>query len=240
MMSYTEEFSVKSYETDHKGNFKPFAFMNHAQEMAGAHALSLGFGYEQLMESGNIWVLSRVHVKFLKMPIWRDELSMTTWHKGADRLFGFRDYRVKDKTGEEIIVATSSWLVINHLSRRVQRIESILGSGMEGALSTNAIEEPAQRLSTPPNAVPVGKRVVSLSDIDINMHTNNARYVEWAMDVISPEIGYNMVVKEMWINFNNESLPGDIIDLYTSYDPDLFVEGKRGDTSIFQLKIVNS
>lgn len=240
MMSYTEEFSVKSYETDHKGNFKPFAFMNHAQEMAGTHALSLGFGYDQLIESGNVWVLSRVHVKFLKMPVWREELSMTTWHKGADRLFGFRDFKVTDKKGEDVILATSSWLVINHLSRRVQRIESVLGDEMKGALSEDAIKEPAQRLSTPSNALFAGKRVVCLSDIDINMHTNNARYVEWAMDVISPKIGYNMVVKELWINFNNESLPSDEIDLYVSYDPEIFVEGKRGDSSIFQLKIISA
>jgi acyl-ACP thioesterase len=239
MNSYKEQITVKSYETDHKGNLKPFVFMNHAQEMAGADAIRLGFGFDDLIKNGNVWVLSRVHVKFLRTPEWREVLEMETWHKGADRLFGFRDFRVSDKSGNEIILATSSWLVINYETRRVQRIESILRSDLTDSQNIDAIKEPAARLYSPGDLLLTSKRVVTISDIDINKHTNNARYVEWAMDAIKPEVGFNMSVKEMWINFNNESLAGDEIDLYTSYDPSLFVEGKRGETSIFQLKILN-
>ncbi len=239
MKSFKEHISVKSYETDHKGLLKPYAFMNHAQEMAGAHAIQLGFGFDDLIKHGNVWVLSRFHVKFLRMPEWREVLSMETWHKGVDRLFGFRDFCVSDKRGEDIILATSSWLVINYQTRRVQRIESVLGGDMQGSLSRDALKEPADRLSSPCDLMLTSKRVVTVSDIDINKHTNNARYVEWAMDAIKPDVSLNMSVKEMWINFNNESLAGDEIDLYTSYDSCVFVEGKRGDTSIFQLKILN-
>lgn len=253
MRSLKLTFPVKSYETDHAGLLKPFAFMNHAQEMAGEHAISLGFGYDDLIRSGNVWVLSRFHVKFLRMPRWREVVEMETWHKGTDRLFGFRDFRVCDASGEEIILATSSWLVINYETRRLQRIESIMnvGSGEAGggevaphgeaitAPFTDAIKEPACKLVAPEGMQKVCSRIVALSDIDINKHTNNARYVEWALDAIDPEISLNMTVKEMCINFNNESLPGDIIDIYTARTSDnqIFIEGKRGDLSIFTLTV---
>ncbi len=242
MRSLKLTFPVKSYETDHAGLLKPFAFMNHAQEMAGEHAIRLGFGYDDLIKNGNVWVLSRFHVKFLRMPRWREFLEMETWHKGTDRLFGFRDFRVCDASGEQIILATSSWLVINYKTRRLQRIEFIMNGGAESphieaatTLISDAIKEPACKLVAPECMQKACTRVVSLSDIDINKHTNNARYVEWALDAIDPAISFNMTVKEMWINFNNESLPGDIIDIYTARTSDnqIFIEGKRGDLSIF-------
>lgn len=264
MRSLKLTFPVKSYETDHAGLLKPFAFMNHAQEMAGEHAISLGFGYDDLIKSGNVWVLSRFHVKFLRMPRWREVIEMETWHKGTDRLFGFRDFRVCDALGEEIILATSSWLVINYETRRLQRIESIMngdaggaagsdaaGSDAAGSVAparqreavtvplTDAIKEPASKLVAPEGMQKACSRIVSLSDIDINKHTNNTRYVEWALDAIDPAISFNMTVKEMCINFNNESLPGDIIDIYTARTSDnqIFIEGKRGDLSIFTLTV---
>ena len=259
MRSLKLTFPVKSYETDHAGLLKPFAFMNHTQEMAGEHAIRLGFGYDDLIKNGNVWVLSRFHVKFLRMPRWRELLEMETWHKGTDRLFGFRDFRVCDTSGEEIILATSSWLVINYETRRLQRMESIMNSSAGGAAGsdaagsvalaphkeavtaplTDAIKEPACKLVAPDGMQKACTRGVSLSDIDINKHTNNARYVEWALDAIDPSISFNMTVKEMWINFNNESLPGDLIDIYTVHKSDnqIFIEGKRGDLSIFTLTV---
>jgi len=267
MRSLKLTFPVKSYETDHAGLLKPFAFMNHAQEMAGEHAIRLGFGYDDLIKNGNVWVLSRFHVKFLRMPRWRELLEMETWHKGTDRLFGFRDFRVCDASGDELILATSSWLVINYETRRLQRIESIMnsdaGSGETGSSASagssetgssdsahhneavtapliDAIKEPACKLVAPDGMQKACTRVVSLSDIDINKHTNNARYVEWALDAIDPATSFNMTVKEMWINFNNESLAGDLIDIYTAHTSDnqIYIEGKRGDLSIFMLKVI--
>lgn len=237
MKCYREIFSVKSYETDHNGLFKPFSFLNHAQEMANIHAHTLGFGYDNLISTGVVWVLSRFHIKFQRLPVWKEEVSMETWHKGSDRLFGFRDFLAHDSGNNEIISATSSWLIIDYKTRRLQKIESILGTSFKGENQKDAIQEPAERLTSPKEMAFSRTRVVSLSDLDINGHTNNARYFEWAIDSLPLELTKEMTIREMWLNFNNESLPGESVDLYTSVDPDIFIEGKRGDTSIFQLKI---
>ncbi len=237
MNSLKESFSVKSYDTDHRGLLKTSAFLNLAQEMANNHAHKLGFGYDNLIESGYLWVLSRVHVKFLRVPRWRESLTIETWHKGSDRLFGYRDYSVEDINGEKIILATTSWLVIDSKTRKVQRISNLLGETFDGNSVRHAIEEPAQRLVTPYGAPLTTQRVVSYSDTDINIHTNNARYVEWAMDALPQQLAYNLVPKDLKINFNSESLPGESIDLLTFCCEPLFIEGKRGEKSVFQIEI---
>lgn len=245
MRNCIEKFRVKNYEVDHNGFFKPFSFLNHAQEMANVHAQSLGFGYDNLIASGVVWVLSRIHVKFDRLPLWKEELSIETWHKGNDRLFGFRDYSVKDKRDIEIISATSSWLIIDYKTRKLQRIETLIGNEFKGALAKHAIEEPASKIAKPSQLKLCNSKVVSISDIDINQHTNNARYLEWAIDSIDPEISTKAKIKKLWMNFNNESLLGEKIELYYNQQKtqdsslEIYVEGKRENISIFQVKIIS-
>ncbi len=248
MNTYTEKFNVKNYEIDHNGFFKPFSFLNHAQEMANIHAQSLGFGYDNLISSGVVWVLSRFHIKFNRLPQWKEQLTMETWHKGNDRLFGFRDYSVVDSQGIEIVEATGSWLIIDYHTRKLQKIESILGDQFKGLHQKDAIKEPAGKIIMPSKMIHSGNKIVSISDIDINHHTNNARYLEWAMDSIDHKISSEIKIKELWITFNNESLLGESIDLYSNIQEisnqelaqNIYVEGKRDGSSIFQVKIITA
>ncbi len=237
MLTCKQDFSVQSYETDHNGLFRPVSFLNHAQEIANIHAQSLGFGFDNLISSGVIWVLSRIHVQFRRLPIWKEKLSIETWHKGSDRLFGFRDFSVSDITGNEIITATSSWLIIDYDTRRVKRIGSVLGSEFKDVNLRDAIKTPADKLSSPDNLCLTSAHKTSLSDLDINGHANNARYLEWAIDSLPFTISKKLAINELWINFNNESLLGDNIDIFTSDTPDIFIEGKKENLSVFQIKI---
>ncbi len=243
MDSYKENLRIKSYETDINANLKIFAFMNIAQEIAGQQADSLGFGYDNLIKESVAWVLSRIHVKFLSLPKWKDEISIETWHKGSDRLFGFRDYEVLDSKGNQIIIATSSWLIIDTNTRKLQRLDNIMGENSPGYNPRNAIKEAADRLVSPHQMEYVGKRVVSFSDIDINRHTNNAKYIEWAFDYIDNDLVTKMTVTDMAINFNAESRLGENIEFFRAMEIDsnglrsIFIEGKREAASIFQVRL---
>ena len=124
MKVFRETFTVKSYETDMNAMLKPCSFMYHLQEMANMHAASLGFGYDDLIEKGILWVLSRIHVKFNRMPAWREEVTMETWHKGSEKLFGLRDYKMEDLAGNRLAEVTSSWLIIRRRSPDSMRISS--------------------------------------------------------------------------------------------------------------------
>jgi len=239
MLSYKECLKVKSYETDINANLKLFSFMNFAQEIAGLHADSLGFGYDNLIKDGIAWVLSRFHVKFTRLPIWKEEISIETWHKGSDRLFGYRDFEVLDKDGKEIIIATSSWLLINTETRKLHRINNIMEENTSDNGIRHAIKEPADRLVSPAEMEFARTRIVSFSDVDINSHTNNAKYIEWALDCIDFELLKRLTIKEFVINFNSESKVNEEISIFIKTEENsIFIEGKRDETSIFQVLII--
>ena len=55
---------------------------------------------------------------------------------------------------------------------------------------------------------------VVYSDIDMNNHTNNAMYMQWAMDAIDYETASAKPLKEFTINFNRETKIGDTVSIY--------------------------
>lgn len=216
--------------------------MNLAQEAAGQHAVYLGFGYDDLIVSNTAWILSRLNIKFLDTPLWRDEITLTTWHKGLNRLFYIRDFVLTDKDGKERVKATTSWLVMNLENRRLVRDPKLVD--MDGICTDDAIETPADKVQMPKDieAEYVMDHRVSYSDVDTNGHTNNAMYMQWAMDTVEYEIASTRPVKEVTINFNHETKAGDIVSLYrTSVEKEdglhLFVEGRLGDVSAFCVEI---
>ncbi|MFA5713916.1 MAG: acyl-ACP thioesterase domain-containing protein [Bacteroidales bacterium] len=237
MEIYSEEGVVKNWESAPNGLYKPFAFLNKAQELANLHANCLGFGYGNLIASNFIWVLSRFYIQFIRVPKWQERLCFETWHKGSNRLFGLRDFRVTDSKGETVINATSSWLIIDHKSRKIQNIESALKDYHRSGLKRDAVVLPAPKLRAPANLKFNSIHRVSYSDIDINGHTNNAKYFEWGADALPFDIMKEFQIKELILNYNNESFPMEEIELFTSLEPTLFVEGRRGNDSIFQMEI---
>lgn len=243
MKKLIQHFTIPCYDTDASGFLKPVSFMNMAQEAAGQHAVYLGFGYDDLIATNTAWILSRVTVDFIDTPKWRDEVTLTTWHKGLNRLFFIRDFVLTDKEGKEKIKATTSWLILNLETRRLVRDP---GLTEEGTVCTdNAIETPADKVVMPKDVEPqhVMEHVVSYSDVDMNRHTNNAMYMQWAMDAVDYETASSMPVRRFTINFNHETKAGDCVNIYRACVNQedglhVFVEGKVGDVSSFTVEIV--
>ena len=241
-MKYIVKHRLTCYETDAAWRLKPASFMNMAQEAAGCHAVELGFGYDDLIAKNTAWILSRVRVDFLDTPLWREDMTLTTWHKGLNRLFFLRDFIMTDSEGRERVKATTSWLVMNLETRRLVRDPNLMEDGT--ICTENAIETPADKVQMPKDKEPmfVMNHLVSYSDVDTNGHTNNAMYMHWAMDAVDYEISSQRPVKSFTINFNHETKPGDLVAISKVVVEQedgrhVFVEGKVDDTSAFCVEI---
>ena len=243
MLKYTQNFHIPCYNTDAAWRLKPAAFMDLAQEAAGLHAVELGFGYEDLIKNNTAWILSRVNIKFVDTPLWRDDVTLTTWHKGANRLFFLRDFVMIDKDGKERVKATTSWLVLNLETRRLVRDPMLMEEGT--VCTENVIETPADKVQMPKDvpAELVLEHVVAYSDVDMNNHTKNAMYKQWAMDAVDYETASTKAVKEVTINFNHETQSGDVVSIYRACVEKedglhVYVEGKVEETSSFCVEII--
>lgn len=211
---FYQDITVPCYDVDSSRYLKPASFMDMAQELAHWAAELLGAGFDVLARKKTAWVLSRMHIHFGDAPEWRDDIRLWTWHKGFDGLFFLRDFSLRDESGRERVTATSSWLIIDTESRRLLRNPSEnalldLSTAGEG----DAIAEPAPKIQLPAGAHPeeAGEHRVSYSDIDFLGHTNNVRYMVWAMDCIDFETVTSRRPKDVYINYNRETHPGETV-----------------------------
>lgn len=239
----TQDYTIPCYDTDASWRLKPYSFMNLAQEAAGQHAVLLGFGYDDLIKTNTAWILSRMHIKFVDTPKWRDNVMLTTWHKGLNRLFYLRDFILTDAEGNPRIKATTSWLVLNLETRRLVRDPGLMDEATVN--QENVLETPADKVQMPKDAYPVLalEHVVGYSDIDMNGHANNAMYMQWAMDAVDHEMAMSRPVRELTINYNHEAKPGDKVVIYKVVEEKedgthVYVEGKVEDTSSFTVELL--
>lgn len=244
MKSLSINFSVDTSKADCMQRYLPHSFMADAQEIAHHHATAIGFGYKDLISTNSAWVLSRMKVRYLRAPKWNEQVTLTTWHKGRDGIFSLRDFEIcNGETGEVLIKATSSWLIIDLSTRRMLRTDHTLGErGINTTLQKDAIAEHCQRISVPkePSAQFCRNVKVLYSDIDMNRHTNNARYMMWALDSIPAETLQNNEIDEFQINFNMESKLNDTITINTcpTSPETYYIEGVSVDgKNIFQTNI---
>ena len=239
---YSEKRIVSCYEANANHLLRPAAMLDIMQEAAGRDASGLGFGYEEMISGNCAWVLSRVKVVFHNYPKWRDEVTLKTWHKGANRIFYLRDFQLEDSVGNVAVSATTSWLIIDLASRRMVR-NSTLAENFDNTALGDAIAEQAEKVSVPKGMELelVDTHKVVWSDIDTNGHVNNVKYVVWALDSLEYDLVSSKQIRELVVNYDSEVLPGQSVDLYRAIENTeegivCYIVGKVGEKSTFSVK----
>ena len=235
---FCQDLRVPCYQTNRQTVLKPAAFMDMAQEIAYWAASELGFGYDTLHVHHTAWVLSRMHIHFESFPMWREDVCLYTWHKGAEGLFYLRDFDLRNAAGESCIQGTSSWVVMDEQTRRIVRPEELQNLlSVEKVDDAIAVPAPKVQLPREGQPEPAGEHTVAYSDLDIVGHTNNVRYVVWAMDCL-PLDEAEKPVKDLYINFNKETTHGQRVELFRLKDGNVwYVEGRVEGKPCFVLKL---
>jgi medium-chain acyl-[acyl-carrier-protein] hydrolase len=205
-MKHRNQLSTKSYFINRFGKLSTSYMFYQLQEIAWEHANLLGFGYNQLKEHNQFWVLSRLHVKMSRRPEWTEDFALETWSRGTDGFFGFRDFNFVDKAGENIIQATSSWLVLDASSKRIVRLDDFKNFPK---YEESVFGENAGKVKSPISEAELQFTPVRFNEIDINQHFNSGRYIERIIDSFSFDFHQENELIEFELNFLKEGLPSD-------------------------------
>ncbi len=216
-LQFEKEYRVHVYETGPDGKLNLFSLFNYMQDIASDHAVKLGFGRDDLMKDNRFWVLSRIYVVIDKWPLWGETLNIRTWPNGTDKLFALRNYEVIYPDGTHVASGTSSWLILDLTTKRVQRPDSILSEYNPNLHSDNSPIRYANKIdpaSDNGKISPVFR--VRVTDLDVNLHTNNVRYLKWVNDSYNLDFIMNNVPQSTEINYLAESRFDEEILIKTS------------------------
>ena len=221
-LQFEKEYRVHVYETGPDGRLNLCSLFNYMQDIASDHAVKLGFGRDDLMRDNRFWVLSRMYACINEYPLWEETITLKTWPNGTDKLFALRNYDVKYSDGRHIASGTSSWLILDHTTKKVQRPDTILTQYNPDIQLENSLVRFASKID--PSAEdgfnsPVYK--IRVSDIDVNLHTNNVQYLKWVYDTYSLDFLMKNVPQSAEINYLAESL----------FDEEIFIRTSAGKVS---------
>jgi len=208
-----DEIRVHPYEVDIHNRWKPTAIFQAFQDAANAHAASLGFDYDTMLANNHLWVLSRLKVYFYRFPTMGDALSIRTWPRGIrQKIFFTREFQIAALDGSLCLAATSTWLMIDPATHRLQ-----LPNSLNGQLPDNnglsALDEDLLKLAPDNGLVEKFTGKAGYSMVDLLGHVNNARYIDWVMDCFDFEHYAQNQLTWLQINYNNEVRGGESVRL---------------------------
>lgn len=205
---WIEKYDVNTLVIDHTKRLSLFGLLNLLQDAAWRHANARGWGFEDLIRRGTIWVLARQKVVMQEWPNWDDKITLHTWGRGAGSVMAQREFELF--VGEKkICEATTTWLVLDYHTRRPQKLDRVsfnLLCRPEGNLAITA-----DRLSVRDDLSARTTFEVRNSDLDVNGHVNNTRYAQWLTDTMTAEELTRHDIVEYDVNFLAETSLGDII-----------------------------
>jgi acyl-ACP thioesterase len=210
------------------------AFM-YFQDIAAAHAGSLGAGVEKLLRGyDSAWILMRMRAEVDRMPRLDERVVIETWPRATAPLYE-RDYVIRSAGGETLIRAASIWIIMNLTTREIMKDKIVDYDGIE-IDNTRAIEGKLRQMKAPNGLEPVSEKRIEYGDVDYNGHANNVKYVDYCYDTFSLDWLKGRRLRAIEVNYINEVHYGDTVRLFRAQTPDsapeapvYYIEGRGMD-----------
>ncbi|KAI3433190.1 Protein DETOXIFICATION (Multidrug and toxic compound extrusion protein) [Psidium guajava] len=192
-VEYRQTVVIRSYEVGPDKTATIESILNLLQETALNHVwmsglLSNGFGATHgMMRNNLIWVASRMHVQVDQYPVWGDVVEIDTWVGASGKNGMRRDWLIRSQaSGVTYARATNTWVMMNQQTRRLSKMPE----EVRAEISPWFIEKQAIKEDNPEKIVKLDSKATYVnsdlkpkrSDLDMNHHVNNVKYVGWMLE----------------------------------------------------------
>lgn len=233
---YAEEITLLAAAVDLNGTWMPSEIFATMQEIAEQDAARYGFGRLELAERyGLAWVLTRIHLQMERYPRLGDTLLASTWALRAKSHFVPRQFLFTDAEGV-IGRAASQWVLLNLEERTLERT-AVLG-GYAGDFDMEPVLADPKKIRMPGELTQAVQRQVLYSDVDMNGHMNNTKYLNWICELYTVPFLRTMQMHNCRIAYVNEALIGQEVALLTAEaDGSTFIGGRTGEQPVFDAQV---
>lgn len=202
---------VQYQEVDFCGTYKIANLLSTLSDLATQNAIEIGIWKEELAKKYG-WILIKQTIK-MKRPIrLGEEIHMSTRAGKSSKIQFVRQYDIYTQDKEVIGGVYSVWALIDIESRSIERPDKL-------SIKIPIIEEyphyveKYERMETIETTY-IMTRQVLYSDLDINHHMNNCRYIEWAIDTLDYQVFKEYYISKMSMHFKKEITANTKIRIY--------------------------
>lgn len=213
--------TIASYDADKNRRLRLSSQLKLQQEVGELHLQAGGFPYSWMYDTlGIAFVLTRAGAVINRMPLFEEEVVLTTWSPGLTGIQYHRCYQFCDKAGNVLVDGMSTFALVDAKTHKLMRpgnIGELEGFSFKNG-KLNACPVPGKiRL---PEMSPAAKREVRYSDIDYNGHLNNTVYADFICDYM-PGGMEGKQADSFSINFSGEAVEGEVLNIETAVEDDI-------------------
>ncbi|MBP1758715.1 MAG: Acyl-ACP thioesterase [Firmicutes bacterium] len=221
MMDYYFEkhFMIGTKDVDQNNHCRPSALLSFLQEAATAASVALGVSRGDMLARYNVfWMLARIWFRVERPLHCNEVLTVRTWHRGGRGVSMYRDFDLYVE-GNLVGEAVSNWVLADQVNRKMLRMSHVELDGFMKTGGSLCKTMTLNKLKRPEKMELAEQRLMHDSETDINGHVNNARYADFALDVLYPQAmeGHSFV-SDMQLGYLAECRPGEVLTIHRSRD----------------------
>ena len=213
---YNLPLKVASYDVGANDMMRLSAVLRYQQEAGEQHLVSAGLGWQELMQTGMVFVTSRWHTLIHRLPAMEEQVTLTTWHRDRKGPRFFRCYEWRDADGNLLVEGVMQFALVSVAEHRLLRGDEFMAMAPlpehpRGVSCGDPARFPVSGVA------PVGEYRVRWSDMDRNGHMNNTHYADLMLDGLSAERLAGQPA-EVDLHFAGECVMGDTLTLSACED----------------------
>ncbi len=229
---FSKKILVESTHVDPFLDLKLSSLFLYLQDVATEHAEKIGIGKSDMSKLHLYWVITRYAVTIHKLPKYCDTVVVKTYGGHNMKFIYPRYFQVESESGEVLVTASSTWMLIDDRTHRVS-----MNSYENVVVPFDHIDgEEPQPIKVNPSADAslFEERVVRYSDIDLNGHLNNTKYIEYILDTHNFEFYKKNKITHIEINYEREVLDGDVVRIYKDENNPEYIRGEANGVTSFE------
>ena len=238
---YTTRYFVSTLHSDCFGQCKPSALLRFAQDAAGEHCVLLGTDWNSMAKHRYFWAVVRQRMEITRLPKDGETVTVKTWPMPTTRVAYPRATEGFDEAGNSLFKIISLWVIMD-MDTRAMVLPGKSGIDVPGTSFGTELKAPG--------GLPAFEgsedmhRTVTFSDLDVNGHMNNTRYLDWICDLLPAAFHKDHPMKAVSICYMSEALEGQSLRL-SHGEGDVFkvdgslsqTDASAGHTRIFSAQV---
>ena len=208
---YVKEYEVSPVAVDAFGRLKASRILAFLQDVAGDHSAVLGTAQEQLIDKNLFWAVIRHRVQITRTPRSGEKLRLETWPMPTTRTAYPRSTIAYDEAGNECFRSISLWILMDARTRAMV-LPGKSGVEVGGLLRGCELQVPSSLI--PRDMRECQTRQVRFTDLDINGHMNNCRYLDWVEDLLPAPFHKNHEIREFTLCYMSEVTEKEQVQLH--------------------------
>ncbi len=216
-------YKILSWDCDKNQFWKMNSILVLMQELAGEHSALLGCSFEQILDQGAVWVVTRNEFEVLRYPKIGQTVIGKTFPGRTRRGIYPRYYLIEDEEGRPLVRGSSFWVLADVKTRQMTDLPAITKNMPDNSELTPYYNNPGapDEIKGAPARSLAWQPVYT--DLDRNGHVNNTRAADWALCFLNDAVDLSQhPVRSLCASYHREILEGDTVNLQFAHEGQVF------------------